>query len=115
MISKLKFSLLFLLIIYFDISYANKSFSDEEKEDLLPVMVEQCFVKHNEADIHSIYKDKDIYVYCECLIKGILDDSDAKETFNEIDKGNISTDIYKNLVNETAIECKSKQPNPIIQ
>jgi len=107
---KIKLIITLSFLFFYHISIANKTFSDEEKEDLLPIMTEQCFVKHNEADDENKFRDKDLYIYCECIMKTVLSADDAKEIFLEIDKGNIPVEVYKDLVNESAKTCKEKTP-----
>lgn len=102
-----------LLLLVNHSSFADKSFNDEEIEDLLPVMTEQCFVRHNEADDENRFRDKDLYIYCKCIMKTVLSADDAKEIFLEIDKGNLSVEVYKDLVNESARNCKEKTPEEI--
>lgn len=111
LITKLIITSLLLLVNH--ISFADKSFNDEEIEDLLPFMTEQCFVRHNEADDENRFRDKDLYIYCECIIKTVLSADDAKEIFLEIDKGNLPVEVYKDLVNESARNCKEKTPKEI--
>jgi len=110
---KLKFLFISLVIFISFKSLANKSFNSDEVKELLPIMTEQCFVKHNEADPEGRFRDKDLYVYCECIMKTILNTDDAKEIFYEIDKGNISLEVYKDLVNESAKNCINKTPKEI--
>lgn len=107
---KLKFIITLSFLFIYHISIAKKTFNDEEIEDLLPVMTEQCFVRHNEADDENRFRDKDLYIYCECIMKTVLSADDAKEIFLEIDKGNIPVEVYKDLVNESAKTCKEKTP-----
>jgi len=108
LVFKLILSITLLFFSY--LSFADKFFNEEEKKELLGVMTEQCFVKHNEADDENKFNDKDLYIYCECIMKTILDKDDAKEIFLEIDKGNIPVEVYKDLVNESAKNCKEKEP-----